>query len=157
MYYVHVTGRQQATALVVGLGSSSKAPATRHSLAPLLLTRHPRPLLPTRASALAHACPCPRSPLPVAHGHARPSNTYHTHTQIVSPDPNWACLGQKNPLGDLTQQRSAFGRWRSRECNFSFIHLRTQLPLMHALGAAIGFGTANKTDTLMRFHDCIFL
>ena len=43
------------------------------------------------------------------------------------------------------------------ECNFSFIHLRTQLPLMHALGAAIGFGTANKIDSLLRFHDCIFL
>ena len=28
---------------------------------------------------------------------------------------------------------------------------------MHALGAAIGFGTANKIDTHMRFHDCIFL
>ena len=26
---------------------------------------------------------------------------------------------------------------------------------MHALGAAIGFGTANKTDTLMRFHEII--
>jgi hypothetical protein len=25
---------------------------------------------------------------------------------------------------------------------------------MHALGAAIGFGTANKIDTLLRFHDC---
>ena len=43
------------------------------------------------------------------------------------------------------------------ECNFSFIHLRTQLPLMHALGAAIGFGTANKIDILMGFHDYIFL
>ena len=28
---------------------------------------------------------------------------------------------------------------------------------MHALGAAIGFGTANKIDILMGFHDYIFL